>query len=202
MTAIREHTQWSGRGGSCRPICVIACKNFGLDHASPNGELTLSILHPAQAPKQAQAKVRRRLLLNKVRSPFARLHRVIALSHHHVKKFSNFINLASIPSPKRVLMMLLAQLVLSGSTSQPAPSDSNPVIMGFGISVLPPHVSPSTNDRPPLGPLGVSHSEHDGLIRSSSTWALPSLECRREALRSRGHRAPNPLWRLVCSSRL
>lgn len=72
--------------------------------------------------------------------------------------------------------------------------------MSFGISVLPPHIYPSTNDRPPVGPLEMSHSEHDDLVRSSSTWALPSLAYRREALCSRGYRAPNPFGATVCSS--
>ena len=64
--------------------------------------------------------------------------------------------------------------------------------MSFGINILPPHIYFSTNDRPPVEPFEMSHSEHDDLARLSSTWALPILAYRREALCSRGYRAPNP----------
>jgi hypothetical protein len=77
-------------------------------------------------------------------------------------------------------------------------SDSNPDIMRFGISVLPPHECPSTSelsDCPPVGPLEVSYSARDNRVRLSSTCALPGLAYRCEALPSRGYRAPNPVWR-------
>lgn len=84
--------------------------------------------------------------------------------------------------------MLLTQPVLNGSTPQPRPADSNPDIISFGISFLPP--PPSMNDYPPVGPL-----EEPTLRTTTFTCALPSLAYRREALRSRGCRAPNPVWR-------
>jgi len=112
---------------------------------------------------------------------------------------SNF-SLASIPYPKRVLLMLLLP-VSSQWATQPRPSNSNPDINEFRHQCsATSRLSPSTNACPPVGPLEMSRSEHDDLGPPRAPYLAWPIAVRRSVRVAIAR--PIHSGATVCSSRL